>query len=193
MPLPRSLSRTLHTFFCPCSSHAPPSHNDPFRRHLLSLARSLAQLLSLFQILSIFNLNIDIVAPECLNPNITYVQKWFFIEALPILIVSVFIVLHVVKLLYKLACTTKRKEKLNAHLPALISSTITVFRLLFFYLTRTSMDVLACIPTTPPQFQDRSDPLNPKNPILYMAGQLKYRALLRCALCAACCALCAEV
>jgi hypothetical protein len=37
-------------------------------------------LTQLFQILSAFNLNLEITAPECLNPGIQFWQKWFFIE-----------------------------------------------------------------------------------------------------------------
>jgi hypothetical protein len=38
-------------------------------------------LVQMFRILSAFNLNIDITAPECLNPGIQYWQTWFFIES----------------------------------------------------------------------------------------------------------------
>ena len=180
-----SLCRTLAVSLCRLRTTEllPLFHFAPYcspASSSLCLASPLVrlQLLVLFRILSIFNLNLDILAPECLQASltITYVQKWLFIEGMPLLIVFFLVVAHVFKLLYKLACTTKRKEKLNAHLPTLVSSTITVFRLLFFYLTRTSMDALTCIPTTPPQFRDISDPLNPKDPLLYMAGELLYRA-----------------
>lgn len=42
------------------------------------------ELLKLFRFLSIFNLNIEITAPECLSPNISYPTKWYFIEGLPL-------------------------------------------------------------------------------------------------------------
>ncbi len=41
-------------------------------------------LTELFNILSAFNLNLDLIAPECALPSVTYWQKWVFIEALPI-------------------------------------------------------------------------------------------------------------
>jgi len=116
----------------------------------------------------------EIVAPECLNPGISYHAKWFFIEALPLLLISVFALIHAGKVLYKWTCTSKKRSQLNAHLPTLISTIIVVFRLLYLYLTRTSMDALSCLTTTPPEFRDRSDPLNPKDPVLYMAGQIDY-------------------
>jgi hypothetical protein len=116
----------------------------------------------------------EIVAPECLNPGISYHAKWFFIEALPLLLISVFALIHAGKVLYKWTCTSKKRSQLNAHLPTLIATIIVVFRLLYLYLTRTSMDALSCLTTTPPEFRDRSDPLNPKDPVLYMAGQIDY-------------------
>jgi len=110
------------------------------------------------------------VAPECLNPGISYHVKWLFIEALPVLLIFVFALIHVLKLLYKLACTNKKKSQLNAHLPTLVATIIVVFRLLYLYLTKTSMDALSCLATTPPEFKDKAK----TEPILYMAGQIDY-------------------
>ena len=37
-----------------------------------------------FNALSFFNVNIDIAAPECLNPDISYKDKWIAIMIMPI-------------------------------------------------------------------------------------------------------------
>ena len=37
-----------------------------------------------FNALSFFNVNIDIAAPECLNPDISYRDKWIAIMIMPI-------------------------------------------------------------------------------------------------------------
>ena len=42
------------------------------------------QILELFRILSAFNLNIEIVAPECIVPNLSYRAKFWFIMLLPL-------------------------------------------------------------------------------------------------------------
>lgn len=105
---------------------------------------------AIFRLLSAFNLNLEIVAPECLNPDLRYWQKWLGIESLPLVFCSMFALVISVKLLYKWACLNKSKEQLWAHMPGLISTGIVIFRVLYLYLTRTSMDVLSCIPPTPP-------------------------------------------
>jgi hypothetical protein len=110
------------------------------------------------------------VAPECLNPGISYHVKWMFIEGLPLLLITCFVLIHVLKVLYKVACTSKRKSQLNAHLPTLVGTIIVVFRLLYLYLTKTSMDALSCLATTPPEFKDKEKTIA----ILYMAGQIDY-------------------
>jgi len=63
------------------------------------------ELFNIMMILSVFNLNIDIVAPECLNPGLSY-------HAMPLLISTLFLLIHVGKVLYKLVCTSKRKSQL---------------------------------------------------------------------------------
>ena len=100
-----------------------------------------------------------------LSPNLTYAQKWSFIELLPLTLMALFVFIHMLKMAYKASCTSKSKKQLNAHLPTLVSTLIVVFRVLYLYLTKTSMDALSCLTTTPPEFRDRADPKNPKDPI----------------------------
>ncbi len=38
---------------------------------------------TLFSIMSAFNLNLDLIAPECAIPNVSFAEKWAFIELLP--------------------------------------------------------------------------------------------------------------
>jgi competence protein ComGF len=97
--------------------------------------------------LSAFNLNIELTAPECMVPDMKYWQKFAFIEMLPLAFVLILLGTHMFILLYKLACLNKSKTELYAHKPALISTCIVMFRLLFLNLTRTSMDVMNCAPT----------------------------------------------
>jgi len=105
----------------------------------------------IFQILSAFNLNIELTAPECLAPEVKFWQKWALVEALPLLAMGIFLAVHAMKLCYKASCTSKTdKRHLYSHTPTLISTTIVVFRVLYLLLTRTSMDVMNCAPTNPP-------------------------------------------
>jgi hypothetical protein len=105
---------------------------------------------SLFQIMSAFNFNLDLIAPECAIPSVNVVDKWLAIELLPLLAMAVFMILHAVKTLHKLLCTTKTKgPKLTSHVPVMISTLIVIIRTLYLYLTRTTLDVFNCIPTVP--------------------------------------------
>jgi hypothetical protein len=41
------------------------------------------EILDLFRFFSIFNFNIDITAPECVYPDISYRQKWWALMSIP--------------------------------------------------------------------------------------------------------------
>ena len=49
-----------------------------------------AAIQELFHVLSAFNLNIEIVAPECLIPKLSYLWKWLFIMAVPLFLQALF-------------------------------------------------------------------------------------------------------
>ena len=72
-----------------------------------------AALKELFHILSAFNLNIEIVAPECLMPDLAYTNKWWFIMALPLGIMSCFLLFHFYYTFYKGAIKGRRKGLQN--------------------------------------------------------------------------------
>jgi hypothetical protein len=135
-----------------------------------------AQILSLYKVLSAFNLNLDLAAPECAIKTISYVGKWVFIEMLPVAAFVIFGVVYVLHLLYKRLFTSKRSAALHTHLPALVSVSIVMFRTLYLYLTKvrsranfilfstrlhpsstlgslplqTTFEIFNCVPTTPP-------------------------------------------
>jgi hypothetical protein len=106
----------------------------------------------LLHILSAFNLNIEIVAPECIVPDLSYKAKFWFIMLLPLsvgglLLGGVFSALS----LYK-ACVLgqRKKSELFSHLPGMINSCLSLLYILYLYLTRTVFDVFNCTPTFPP-------------------------------------------
>jgi hypothetical protein len=107
--------------------------------------------LNLMRFLSAFNLNIEIVAPECLLPNLSYIQKFGFIMLLPIAIASVFALMYTLLFLYKRCCRGIRdRRKVFSHTPAMVSSLLVLVYLLYLYLTRTLLSVFDCTPTMPP-------------------------------------------
>ena len=104
----------------------------------------------MFHAFSVFNLNLEITAPECSIPNLGYKTKWFFIEALPLAAGCIFLVLHCM-LWFKKRCILRRaKRKANTHVSQLIAMLLVMLYYLYLYITRTVLDVFNCSPTDPP-------------------------------------------
>jgi hypothetical protein len=104
----------------------------------------------LLHVLSAFNLNIEIVAPECLIPDVSYKQKFWFIMLLPVsvgglLLGGIFTAILLWKFIKGMP-----KKKYFTHTPTLVSCTLILFYMLYLYLTRTILDVFNCTPTMPP-------------------------------------------
>jgi len=103
----------------------------------------------LFHVLSAFNLNIEIVAPECIVPNLAFKQKWSFIMALPIAITFFFALVTGVTASYKAFIKGQRVKFLNQG-AALASSVLLLMYVMYIYLTRNVLDIFNCTPTDPP-------------------------------------------
>jgi hypothetical protein len=104
----------------------------------------------LLHVLSAFNLNIEIVAPECLIPDVSYKQKFWFIMLLPLSIGSLFGLFYYSLYWYKALVLGQPKKLRSAHAPAIVSSCLILLYMLYLYLTRTIFDVFNCTPTQPP-------------------------------------------
>lgn len=105
-----------------------------------------------FHILSAFNLNLELTAPECSIPDISYEQKWYFIMLLPVAVALVLILAHGV-VLFKKLCVQGRgraSKTLHRHTGTMIATYIVMMYFLYLYLTRTTLDVWNCAPTDPP-------------------------------------------
>jgi hypothetical protein len=101
----------------------------------------------LFNILSAFNLNIEIVAPECLSANVTFTQKFAAVMLLPIILGMCFLVFHVGTVAWKFVVLGRRK-KLTGHTAPLVSSLLLLMYMLYIYLCKTTLDVFNCQPST---------------------------------------------
>jgi hypothetical protein len=105
----------------------------------------------LFHILSAFNLNIEVVAPECLVPDVTFTNKWYFIMGLPVGVFACFTLAHAATVLYRLVCMRKsRRDSLRDLGSTATASALVLTYVLYIYLTRTILDVFTCMPTSPP-------------------------------------------
>ena len=79
--------------------------------------------------LSFFNFNLDLTAPECSIPHITFSRKWVFTMLLPLAAGSLFLLMHILVYLKK-RVILRRTKNLN--------------------LTRSVLDIFNCSPTDPP-------------------------------------------
>jgi hypothetical protein len=104
----------------------------------------------LLHILSAFNLNIEIVAPECIIPDLSYRAKFYFIMLLPLSVGSLLLLIFATMALYKMIILGQDKKTWFSHRPALIGTTLGLLYILYLYLTRTIFDVFNCTPTMPP-------------------------------------------
>jgi hypothetical protein len=103
-----------------------------------------------FAMLSFFNLNLDLMAPECSYPNVPYSVKWSMIMSLPVFAVMFFFLVHVAMYIKK-RCIQKRKKALNKHLHLMIGTSLIAFYYFYLYLTKTALDIFNCSPTNPPE------------------------------------------
>jgi hypothetical protein len=120
----------------------------------------------IFLILSAFNFNLELIAPECAVPEVTFAGKWLFIEGLPIFGWTLLFLLFVSRLVWKSICLGRPKNKLFTHLPVLVATGIVVQRVLYLYTTRTTLDIFNCSPATPPDYDKDGNVIN------YMAYNL---------------------
>jgi hypothetical protein len=105
---------------------------------------------TILQYLSVFSFNMDLAAPECMvDPELfKYEYKWLFIEGMPIIACLFFLVFH-----FYIYCKKKfvqgRTKHLHNHAHLGIGNGLITFYLLYMYITKTSLDIFNCSPTTP--------------------------------------------
>eukprot|EP00937_MAST-01D_sp_MAST-1D-sp2_P001546 g1546.t1 len=104
----------------------------------------------MFSMLSFFNLNLDLMAPECSYPTVPYAFKWSMIMSLPIFAVMFFLAVHMA-IWFKKRCIQKRTKDLHRHIHLMIGTSLIAFYYFYLYLTKTALDIFNCSPTTPPE------------------------------------------
>ena len=108
----------------------------------------------LFLVLSAFNLNVEIVAPECIAPlgSVTWTAKFTTVMLLPIFIAVSFLTLHAGLTFYK-GVVLGRSKNLTRHAAPLIASVLLSMYVLYIYLCKMTFDVFDCQPSpTPPAY-----------------------------------------
>ena len=104
----------------------------------------------MFRLMSMFNLNIDITAPECAIPDVSYAQKWFVIEALPLCIGGLLFVVYIAILFYNSVVKGVKGKAAREHGTTITAMCTLIIYYMYLLLTRTTFDVFNCQPTDPP-------------------------------------------
>jgi len=102
----------------------------------------------LFTILSAFNLNLEITAPECMVPSLSFGLKWAALMLLPIAALAILAVVHLCLTLNKLLLMGRKcQESCCSHVDKLISVFTTGCFVLYLMLTQSVFSIFNCNPT----------------------------------------------
>jgi len=86
----------------------------------------------MLQIFSAFNLNIEIVAPECLVPDVSFLQKWSAIMAIPVGVYSILLSIQGCNILYRVCLKRIKWKKATEDAGQVaLASLLTLFYLLY--------------------------------------------------------------
>ena len=117
----------------------------------------------LFHVLSAFNLNIELTAPECIVPEVSFVEKW---TAFVLLIPTIFAVMMLINLAYsgyKVFCRGSHKRKAFTHTGMIVQMALLLLYFSFYPMVRIVFDALNCSASGNPVERDRNG-----EPIMYL-------------------------
>jgi hypothetical protein len=102
---------------------------------------------TLFELLSAFSLNIEITAPECLVPSLSFETKWWMVMLVPILTFLALFLVFIGYAAFKRFIKGQRgRRKFLSHLPKLLSAFLVALYFYYVLVTRKVMDVFDCEP-----------------------------------------------
>ena len=116
------------------------------------------QLLTFFRLFSIFMMDIDIAAPECIVPSLEYSTKWWGTMAIPFVILIVLFLMYIGQwclIWVKRKLKPERRSSVNYKTTvgpdknALIQLYITFFYYAYIMLAEKGLEVFNCNPTNP--------------------------------------------
>mmetsp|Transcript_22541 Transcript_22541/g.46821 ORF Transcript_22541/g.46821 Transcript_22541/m.46821 type:complete len:4475 (+) Transcript_22541:277-13701(+) len=132
------------------------------------------ELTDLWNMLSAFNLNIDLAAPECWQgADFTYDQKWMVVEFTPVALMFMSFVAYVAKYCFKRF--KGRKARLHSHAPKLFGTTVTIFYYTYLYVTTKTLSVFNCQPTDPSDGFQYMTEVGTGDGICYEPGSMQQR------------------
>ena len=108
----------------------------------------------MLQVLSAFNLNLEITAPECIVPDLGYITKWAFLMLVPAAVMAIFAVFFVVYFVFTWCVKGHGFKDSANHVDMLIKAVCVMFYVLYLNLARLTADALNCTPTDPPEYDE---------------------------------------
>jgi len=103
----------------------------------------------LYDSFSFFNLNPEILAPECWGSvTVDYVSKWLTIEAAPLFLMHLSLYPFFGALIYKRYFQGRTSNLFN-HLPTLVSNVLIVMYFMYLFITNTAFAPFNCQSTSP--------------------------------------------
>ena len=106
------------------------------------------------QILSIFNFNIDLAAPECVIPEFDYKVKWIVMMLLPVIfggvLLVMFLAISCIKAIKRAGGCAGKATKYMSHANKLIAMYSIVFYFIYLTVTRRALDIFNCKEPDPP-------------------------------------------
>lgn len=102
------------------------------------------------QLMSAFNLNIELAAPECITPDLSYEQKFLGIIGLPAVAIATMGLIGLLGYAWKAFVRRAKKGQRTTHLPGLLGAGVLLMIFIYMQETKTALDAFNCIQTTPP-------------------------------------------
>jgi cysteine-rich repeat protein len=115
-----------------------------------------AFLKEIFRILSVFNLNLDLTAPECWAEGITFSARWYATIAMPLGATFMIALVWVSSALWTRFIKCQKLTTMDDSTNSLISAITTIYYVSYLLLARATVDVLACAPSVPPDPRGRT-------------------------------------
>ena len=132
------------------------------------------ELTNLWNMLSAFNLNIDLAAPECWQgADFTYDQKWMVVEFTPLALMLMSFAVYVIKYCFKRF--KGRRARLHSHAPKLFGTTVTIFYYTYLYVTTKTLSVFNCQPTMPSDGFQYMTEVGTGDGICYQEGSMQQK------------------
>jgi hypothetical protein len=122
-------------------------------------------LTAFFRFFAFFNLNIDIAAPECLDPNLGYALKFIITEIMPLCVLAFIIFYYIFERVGRKLCPGLFRRDNKADWRSYISIYMITLNFLYLVVTRKAFQIFNCNPPTPTDgwfyttFSDPSCPL----------------------------------